>query len=332
MRMKALLAGTAVAALAAGCGGSSGGSGPVALRMAWGVPGDEIKYVMQALPAAAPNQGRCYRPVWKQLTNTAQGAQELAAGTLDGATVGALAVGAAVEKGAGMVVAGEMFAERKPNFTTTWLVRKDGPVRSAADLRGRKVATAGIGTPTYYVQVRYLQERAGLRAGKDYQNPELPYAQQEEALASGRVDAGVFAQPFYAKAMATGRFRPLFQVADVHDNMPQLLQVFNRRFVKAHPEAARCFMKDFAAVARYVADPAHRDAVIAAEAKIAKIPAGALRGYLMTRQDYHRPAGGAVDVAALQATWDFFQGAGVLHEKLDAAAQTDPSLTLRDGA
>ncbi|MER6816898.1 PhnD/SsuA/transferrin family substrate-binding protein [Spirillospora sp. NPDC000708] len=331
MRVTFVLAAAVLAGLASGCGAATDdGGGPARIRMAWGVPGDEIKYLMQADPSKAPNQGHCYTLEWKQLTNTAQGAQELAAGTLDGATVGALAAGTAVERGADLTIAGEMFAERTPNFTTTWLVRKDSPIRTAADLRGKKVATAGIGTPTYYIQVQYLQQ-AGLKTGKDYQNPELPYPQQQEALASGRVDAAVFAQPFYAKAMATGRFRPLFRVADVHDNMPQLLQVFNRRFVKEHPKAARCFMDDFSTVAKYVADPANLPTVIDAEAKIAKIPAGALKGYLMTRDDYYRPPGGALDAAGLQSTWDYFHQSGVLKKKLDVRKYLDASVLAKAG-
>jgi ABC-type nitrate/sulfonate/bicarbonate transport system substrate-binding protein len=295
-----------LAAVLAGCGAGAAPAdgGPPVLRMGWGVPGDEIKYVMIADPARAPGLGSCYRLEWQQLTSSALGAQSLAAGTLDGATVGSLSAANAVQQGVDLVLTGTLFSERAPGFSTTWLVRADSGITAPEQLRGTTVATSGTGNSTNYVQEARLRD-AGLEPGADYEVVEVPYPQMQEALASGRITAGPFAQPFYGAAMASGEFRPLFSVTDVAPEFPQLLQAFSRDAVEREPEAVRCFVRDFAAVADYIADPANREAVIANTSEVTKIPAEVLDGYLLGEQDYYRPPGGALDPDALQATWDF---------------------------
>ena len=87
--------------LFAACGSDDGGGGgggadggppdkPVKITMGWGIPAEEIKYVMMEYPEVAPNLGKWYDIEWRQLAGTALGVQGLAAGMLECATVGGL--------------------------------------------------------------------------------------------------------------------------------------------------------------------------------------------------------------------------------------------------
>lgn len=287
-------------------GGSGGDGGEVpTIRMGWGVPGDDIKYVMLASPEQAPNLGTCYELEWTQLTTAALGAQSLVAGTLDGATVGSLAGLNAIWQGGDMVFTGTLFSESEDAFSTTWLVRADSDIQSAADLAGTTVATSGLGNSTNYVQEAYIRTEAGLEPDEDYQVVEVPFPQMQEALAAGQIDAGPFAQPFYGAAMATGEFRELFSVTDVQPDFVQLLQAFSRDFVEENPEAVECFMADYATIADYIVDPANREAVIADASEVTQIPTEVLDSFLLSENDYARPDRGTLDPQALQATWDF---------------------------
>src|SRR3954447_1110878 len=120
-----------LAAAVAGCGSSSSDDGgPVTIRMGWGIPGEEIKYVMQHDPEVAAHLGKDYKIDWHEFSGTALGVQGLAAGTLDCASVGGLSVANGIDKGADIVLLGEFLEERRPWHTTAWMVRKDSGIDS----------------------------------------------------------------------------------------------------------------------------------------------------------------------------------------------------------
>ena len=302
----------------AGCGGSDASSSdaPVKIRMGWGIPAEEIKYVMRNAPEIARGLGKDYEIEWHQFAGTALGVQGLAAGTLDCATVGGLSVANGLDRGADIVILGEMIEERQGNFATAWMVRKDSGIDSLADLRGKTVATAAIGGSTDYIQDYHIERAAGLKPERDYKKVEVPFGQMQETLLSGRVDVGLFPQPFFSAIAATGKVKPLFHLSDEIDPFVQLLNGCRRDFVDDHRAAIRAFQDDWIRIARWIAEPANRERVLAASAAETKIPAKALEGFLLTDQDYFRPANGAVSIDALQKEWDFLRERGGIKQDL----------------
>jgi ABC-type nitrate/sulfonate/bicarbonate transport system substrate-binding protein len=312
-RRGAAIAGAAL--LVAACGGNGGAEGGTpTIRMGWGVPAEEIKYVMMANPQVAPNLGKCYKVQWQQFAGTAPGVQGLAAGTLDGATVGGLSVANGLDKGADIVITGEFIEERRSHFSTAFMVPKS--IGAPGDLRGKTLSTVAVSASTDYIQDYYLKAKAGLEPDKDYKKVEVPFGQMVEGIESGRFVFGTAPQPFYSQLAATGRYRPLFRVVDVVEPFVQLLQGFRREYVKENPEAVKCFMQDFATVAKYVNDPANRETVIAASSKATKMPPDLLRKFLLTKDDFYRPANAAISVAAVQKQWDFFHEQGAFGKNL----------------
>ncbi len=309
-------------------GDSEAAGEPVLIRMGWGIPAEEIKYVMQATPEVAPNLGTCYEVEWNQFAGTALGVQGLAAGTLDGATVGGLSVANGIEQGADIVITGEFIEERSPNFSTAWMVAADSGIASVSDLAGRTVATSAIGGSTDYIQDYYIEDEGGLVAGQDYEKVEVPFAQQVEGIGAGQFDMGIYPQPFYGALQAAGDYEVVFRLTDVIDPFVQLLQGFRGEFVEQNPEAVECFMEDWVTVADYVLDEANRDAVIDATNQATGIPAEVLEGFLLTEDDFFRPERGAISVEALQNEWDFFRERGGISQELQVSDYlTDLSVT-----
>jgi ABC-type nitrate/sulfonate/bicarbonate transport system substrate-binding protein len=307
-------------ATAAGCGGDDSeteAGAPVKIRMGWGIPAEEIKYVMMERPEVAPNLGEAYEIEWQQFSGTALGVQGLAAGTLDCATVGGLSVANGIDQGADIVILGEFIEERPPYFSTPWMVRKDSGIDSVDDLRGKRVATNAVGGSTDYLQDFHIEQHAGLKPGRDYEKVEVPFGQMQETLLSGRVDVGLFPQPFYGAVNATGEVKPLFHLGDQIEPFVQLLNGCRRDFVEDNQEAIRAFQDDWARIAEWMTEPENRDEVIAASAAATKIPAEVLDRFLLTKQDYFRPERGALSIDALQREWDFFRERGGIDRDLD---------------
>jgi len=330
-------------ALAIGCGSDDGGdesspegSGggppdqPVMIRMGWGIPAEEIKYVMMSNPEVAPNLGTWYDVEWQQFAGTALGVQGLAAGTLDCATVGGLSVANGIDQGAEIVVLGEFIEERQPNFSTAWMVRKDSGIETLEDLAGKTVATSAVGGSTDYIQDSYIEQETGLKPGEDYKKVEVPFGQMQETLLSGRVDMGLFPQPFFGAIDATGDVKSMFRLTDAIDPFVQLLNGCSKEFVEDNAEAVEKFQEDWVTVAEWVLDPANRDAVIDASAEATKIPAKVLKGFLVTEDDFFRPERGAVSVEALQEEWDYFRERGGIEQDLTVTDYVS-DLTVTDG-
>jgi NitT/TauT family transport system substrate-binding protein/sulfonate transport system substrate-binding protein len=309
-------------AAAIGCGGGDSGGDdgkPLKIRMGWGIPAEEIKYVMMRHPDVAENLGKAYDVEWHQFSGTALGVQGLAAGTLDCASVGGLSVANGIDRGADIVVLGEFIEERRPFHTTAWMVRKDSGIDSLADLRGKTVATNAVGGSTDYLQDFYIEQRAGLKPGRDYKKVEVPFGQMQEALLSGRIDVGLFPQPFFGAVNATGKVKPLFHVTDEIEPFVQIMNGCRRDFVEHNRAAMRAFQDDWTRIARWMRAPGNRDEVIAASAAATKIPAAVLDRFLLTRQDYFRPASGGVSLQALQKEWDFFRARGGVKQHLNVS-------------
>lgn len=314
----AVTSGVAVTTSAASASDRAAGAPdePVTIRMGWGIPAEDIKYLMMSNPELAENMGTWYEIEWNQFAGTALGVQGLAAGTLDCATVGGLSVANGLEQGADIVILGEFIEERSEAFSTTWMTTTGSGIESLEDLEGRTVGTSAIGGSTDYIQDFYIEQQTGLVAGEDYDKVEVPFGQMLETLLADRIDVGLFPQPFYGAAMATGEVVPLFRLTDQIDPFVQLLNGCRRDFVEENFDAIAAFQEDWVRIAQWQLDPANRDAVMEAAAEATGIPFEVLEGFYLTNEDFYRPANGAVNIEALQVEWDFFLERGGISSEL----------------
>jgi hypothetical protein len=83
-------------------------------------------------------------------------------GTRDCATVGGLSVANGLDRGADIVLLGELIEERSEAMSTTWMATKASGIDALDDLRGKTVVTVAAGVSTNYVQDDFIEERTGL--------------------------------------------------------------------------------------------------------------------------------------------------------------------------
>lgn len=111
------------------------------------------------------------------------------------------------------------------------LVQKDSPIRSVAELKGKKVAL-NKGSNVHYLLVRALRD-AGLQYG-DIQSVYLPPADARAAFERGSVDAWVIWDPFQAAAEQQLQARTLRDGKGLVDNHQFYLAA--RPFAEKHPQ------------------------------------------------------------------------------------------------
>jgi sulfonate transport system substrate-binding protein len=119
------------------------------------------------------------------------------------------------------------------------IVRKDSPLKSLRDLKGKKVAL-NRGSNVHYLLVRAL-ESVNLTL-KDIEVVYLAPGDARPAYDSGKVDAWVIWDPFLAAAENAGS-RQLADGTGLVDN--RLFYVARRQFAEEHPELLRATLDEF---------------------------------------------------------------------------------------
>jgi sulfonate transport system substrate-binding protein len=184
------------------------------------------------------------------------------------------------------------------------LVPKDSPIKSVADLKGKKVAL-NKGSNVHYLLVKAL-EKAGVQYS-EIQPTFLAPADARAAFESGKVDAWVIWDPFQASAEAATGAKTLSDGTDLVSNHQFYLA--SRPFVEANSKAIDAVLDEL----KLVDETVKADPKTAAEqlSPATGIPAAVLE-VALKRQAYGiKPLDEAV-VAEQQRIADTFHSLGLI--------------------
>lgn len=226
---------------------------PPLIRLGRGFAAEEQLWLMSVRKDLTPNQGKRYELKQILFQANPERFQAFIAGEIDGGTAPGLAIIFANEQGVDMkLVASVCLEASDPKyFTTTYMVKADGPVKSVKDLKGGTIGVVGIKTATdLWARAGILN--AGLVPDVDVKVVPMAFPAIGEAVRSGKVTAGTFVQPFYSAEMAKGGLRKLFTATEAVGYDHELLDIFfSEKFLKANPDAVRAFLADYVAVTKY---------------------------------------------------------------------------------
>ena len=281
---------------------------PPLIRFGHGFAAEEQVWLMVARPDLTPNQGKSYRLKYIPFQANPERFQAYLANEIDGGTAPGLAVLFAAAQGVDMkIVAGICLeAAGKDWFSTTYMVKADGPVKSVKDLKGGTAGIVGIKTATD-LWARAAILGAGLVPDKDVKVVPMSFPAMGAAVRSDKVTLGTFVEPFYSAEVAKGGLRPLFTAVEAVGYDHELLDLwFGERFLKANPEPVRAFLADYVAVTRYYLENTAQAKRDIHQAKFVRTP---LEIYLKNA-DWKRDPRAQVDVSSLRKL------AALMHDKL----------------
>ena len=287
--------------------GSSLAAGPL-IRLGRGFAAEEQLWLMSVRPDLTPNQGKRYELKQILFQANPERFQAYLAGELDAGTAPGLALIPARVQGMDVKLVASvcMEAAGKQHFTTTYMVKDDGPIKSIQDLKGGTIAVVGIRTATD-LWARAGLINAGLVPDQDTKVVPMAFPVIGDAVRTGKVSAGTFVEPFYSAEMAKGGLRKLFTATEAVGYDHELLDIFfSEKFLKANPDAVRAFLADFVAVTKYYLANMEQAKSDLHKAGYVKTP---LPVYLKT-SDWKRDPNARVDVASLEKLATF------MHQKL----------------
>lgn len=180
----------------------------------------------------------------------------------------------------------------RPEWTAL-VVRRDSPIRSLADLKGKKVA-ATKGTDPYLFLLRALKV-AQLKRG-DIEHVALQHADGRVALEQGRVDAWAGLDPLMAASELDAGSRLIYR--NVAFNTYGFLNV-REDFQQRHPEALRRVIAGYERARKWIIGNTTEAAKILSEEAKVSLQVALLQ--LKLRTDLSNPQPSAEHVDALRA-------------------------------
>lgn len=196
----------------------------------------------------------------------------------------------------------------RPEWTAL-VVPKDSPIKSLADLKGRKVA-ATKGTDPYLFLLRSLQT-VGLKKS-DIEHVPLQHADGLAALRAGQVDAWAGLDPLMASAELDSGARLLYR--NVAFNTYGFLNV-REDFLAQHPAAVRRVIANYERARQWtLANTTEAAKILSDEAKVS-LQVALLQ--LKLRTDLSSPWPSAEHVHALQAASPILQAESLVKPGVD---------------
>src|SRR6202035_4865736 len=205
-----------------------------------------------------------------------------------------------------------------------FMVLKDGPVKTVADLKGKVLATNAMGSAVD-IAMRAMLRKHGLEANRDYTIVEAPFPAMKGMLAEKKVDliTGVllFKPVPELKKIAT----PLFDMRDAIGVSQFVMWSARKPFIDAHRAVLVDFLEDTLRIARWYLDPKNHDAAADIASQMTKQPADHF-GWLFTKNDYFRDQNLLPNLDALQKNVDMTKDLGLVNTGFDVKTHSDLSL------
>jgi len=141
-----------------------------------------------------------------------QVAAAVAGGSVEIGQSNIMSLAAAFERGLpiALIAGAGLYSSAKP--TSLMIVEKNSPLKTAKDLNGKTVAINGLKSITQISVMAWADQNGG--DSDQIKFVEMPFVEMEPALASGRIDAALLADPNATTALAAGRTRPFTKAFD----------------------------------------------------------------------------------------------------------------------
>lgn len=301
---------------------------PLPIRIGWIVVPQSLVPIFFEKPGLARHLGSSYVLVPTRFNGSTPELPPLATGDLDIAALAFTSFGLALQN-AGLddltIFADELQDGVDGYYTNEYMVLKDGPVETVADLKGKVAATNAIGGVAD-MAARAVLRRHGLEDKRDYTVIEVNFPNMKAVLADRKADLVAAVAPFSYDAALRTEGRTLFTQKDAFGTTQLTAWVARRGFLDQHRAALVDFLEDALRSVRWYLDPANHAEAVAIIARFTKAPPALFDDWVFTTKDYYRNPDGIPNVAAIQRNLQTQKELGFLNIDVDVKAHTDLSL------
>jgi NitT/TauT family transport system substrate-binding protein len=304
-------------------------SEPVKIRISWVAVPNNLPPLLMEKPQLMTRAGQSYTVDPIRFPGTPQSVAALASGDLDIALLTFSSFPLAIQNARleDLRVIGDEFTDGVPgHYSAEFLVLKDGPIKTIADLKGKSVAVNVRGGGTD-MALRAITRQNKLEEKRDFTQVEVSFGNMKATLLEKKVDlVGLGVPAMSADPALRAVSRTLFTQRDSLGPTAQVIWVAREGFLQRNRAAVIDFMTDALRVRRYFTDPANHREVVDLISRVTKQPAAQLDSWLFTKDDFYRSQDGTLDIGILQDNIDKMVQLGFLKTSIDAKKYQDFSL------
>jgi sulfonate transport system substrate-binding protein len=300
---------------------------PVKIRVGWVVvPASTAPLVLEKKDMLT-NYGRSYVAEATRFAGTPPVITALAAGELDIGPLAFSSFGFAIQN-ANMddlrVICDEIQDGVSGHGSNQFMVLKDGPVKTVADLKGKVLATNAMGSAVD-VAMRAMLRKNGLEADKDYTVVEAPFPAMRAMLAERMVDLISAVPPFSLDPDLGAIARTLFTQKDAFGITQLTMWTARTGFIAQNRAALIDFLQDTVRAIRWYTDPKNHAEAVAIVARLNKAPPERM-DWAFTERDQFRDPNGTPNLRALQSNLQQQKEVGLLKGDIDVKKYSDLSM------
>jgi NitT/TauT family transport system substrate-binding protein len=288
----------------------------------------QLVSVMFAKPELLKHYGKSYTVEAVHFRGSSPQITALAAGELDLAALAFSSFALAIQNAHmdDVRVVSDLYQDAIPGYySNQMMVRPDGAIQKVEDLKGKTVATNGIGGALDIAAQVYMSQR-GLQPKRDYQIIEVEFPNMVAALEQKKVDMIEVGTPFSITAEKEGKAKSIFDVGKAMGPTQLTLWAARAPFIAAHHAVLVDFFEDVQTMLHWYLDPAHRADGISIVAQFTKEPEADFTDWLFTKNDYYRDPDARPNLTALQNNIKTQKEVGLLNIDIDVAKYADLSL------
>jgi len=318
---KALLAGILVFAHFA-----TAAADPIKLRIAWVTTTDGPLLLLKK--GIARHEGVSYTIEPIHFQGSPPIITALAAGDVDLAGMGFSTFPIAIQNAglADVRIIADGFQDGVPGYySNTFLVLRDGPVRSVEDMKGRVAATNATGS-AIDITLRAIFRKHGLDDKRDVTILEAAFPNMSSMLQSHKVDLIAGIQPDVNNPAVLAWARPIFGQADGLGPSQMAFLSARQGFLEKNHAALVDYLEDELRSVRWFFDTAHHDEAVKIMADWSKVPVSQLTGWMFTKEkDFYHDPDGRPNLDALQKNIEVERQLGLIKSDVDVKRFADLS-------
>lgn len=306
----------------AGCSiASAAQADGIPIRIGWAQAPGHLAPLFDVLarqhPEVMPHQGKGYDASAIHFGGSTPQIQAMALGEIEIAAFAPSSLTLAIANaGLDVRIVSDVEQDGLPgHYDEPFIVKKDGPIKTIDDLKGKRLATNAIGSASDNAMRMALREH-GI-GDKDVTSVEADFVNMVPMIEADKVDLAALMPQFIHRVDETGRFRTLFTASEARGGPAQTVAwVMRADFIAAHRPALVDFFADHIRAVRWFLAPAHREEALAIAMQVTKQPAADL-AYAFTAQDFYRSPDLVPNIAAAQREIDASAKLGLLPKRIE---------------
>ncbi|HUK60359.1 MAG TPA: ABC transporter substrate-binding protein [Stellaceae bacterium] len=301
---------------------------PVTLRVGWVTIAD-APLLMYGMTGLAQHEGVTYSLDLIHFQGSPPMITALATDEVDLVGFGFSSLPLAVEN-AGMQdirIIADQFQDGVPGYySNVFLVLKDSPLRTVADLKGHSAATNAAGS-AIDMTLRALLKKNGLEPNRDVTIVEVAFPNMLAMLKDHKVDVTAALHEAVSDPDVQAYTRAIFTQADALGRTQMAMLCARTSTIAKDRAAIIDYLEDELRALRWFEDPAHHDEAVEIFAKFTKRPASTYAGWLLSKPgDFYHDPNGVPDLDALQHNIETERQLGFIKADLDVKNYADLSL------